>query len=587
MTIRRKFLLTFVFLIILASLTTGIFSLQISKKYYTAAVKEDLKHNTNLVHRQLQRTPLADYAEEIHSLSILGDARITLIDVSGQVIADTERDPKNMENHLDRPEVLDALRNNEGMSTRYSRTIGYSFMYRALRLKTNEFDGILRLSVPLIKLKNIQRQITVLSFLSILIGTILAMIIALRITNTISEPIQELMKAAKDISKGKLSRRVYVDTIDEIGMLSRTFNYMSIQLEDQVRELKDRTLKLESILSSMIEGIIAIDKDFNIMLINPVSIMLFDIDKDEVIGKPVLEVVRNPQIYNILEASIQEGDYTVKEVIIRSKKEKIVRIYANPIFSNVGEADILGTLLVIEDITNIRKLEQMRTEFVSNVTHELKTPLTSIRGFVDTLRNGAIEDTRIAKRFLEIIEVEAERLQRLIQDILLLSEIETKDGLWDENIEELSVRSVIQEIADILSYKIQEKNILFALEISKEIPSVEMNRDRLKQILINLLDNAIHYTPEAGRVSLRCFKQEKNLVMEVEDNGVGIPEEDIPRIFERFYRVDKDRSRKKGGTGLGLSIVKHIVKLYDGEIYVKSQVERGSIFSITLPLFKS
>lgn len=581
---RKRILFYFIVLIIFTSSLIGWLSLHLFENYYKNEISEQLKKTGHIVNEELKTAPLTLYHDKIERFSKMADVRITLIDMQGKVLYDTKSDPLRMENHRNRPEVSSAIRGKEDSSIRFSETVGSDLMYHAIPIRNPDFKGVLRLAIPLDEIAAMKENTRRFIAISILVGGIIGILVMMKISSAITQPISEFMVAAEEIAKGNFEKIKSLRIEDEFERLSQAFENMAFQLEDQMTQLKEHGLKLQSILSSMREGIIAVDQQYNIMLINPVSLNLFESEVDDVIGKPILEVVRNQQIYKIVQNALKHDEYHVKEIKIFGRKEKILRVYVNPIFNYTHEAQMIGTLLVIEDITNIKRLENLRTEFVSNVTHELKTPLTSIRGFVDTLQNGAVEDPVISKRFLEIIDIESQRLQRLIEDILLLSEIEVKETNQDVNIEIFNVVSIIEEVTQILGQKIVEKEISFNIDVKKGLPDIEMNRDRMKQILINLLDNAVKYTPNGRSVFLRCDFDSTHLIVEVQDTGVGIAEEALPRIFERFYRVDRARSRKLGGTGLGLSIVKHIVMLYHGSIEVKSQLQKGTTFTVKLPI---
>jgi two-component system phosphate regulon sensor histidine kinase PhoR len=331
----------------------------------------------------------------------------------------------------------------------------------------------------------------------------------------------------------------------------------------------------------MTNGVVAVDNQFRIILINTVSCEMFGIKKGPgIIGMNIIELVRNNQINSLLEESMDKNMPLLTEIVMGPPDDKILRVYTSPIKSNNPKQLNAGGIATIHDVTNLKKLEQIRTEFVSNVTHELKTPLTSIRGFIETLKNGAIEDKNVAVKFLDIIDIESERLSSLINDILQLSEIEAK--ISDSDISSHDINDTLKEIYNMLEGVADKKGIKLDFEIEGNI-FINANKNRIKQMLINLIDNAIKYNSENGTVNVKVFKAEGKVTFIVRDSGIGIDEEHIPRIFERFYRVDKGRSRNMGGTGLGLSIVKHIVNLYNGNIKLISTPGSGTEFTIQLP----
>jgi len=387
---------------------------------------------------------------------------------------------------------------------------------------------------------------------------------------------------SREISRGNYSKRASVKSADELGQLAGTFNEMADELEKSMADLKDKNIKFDSIMNSMTNGFIAVDRKQRIILINEIACRFLEIEYDEdITGKNLIDVIRNHKINRMLQQTVESNESSTHEISISLPEEKIYRIYANPIKSMESSDSNSGGILSIMDITNIKKLEQIRTDFVSNVTHELKTPLTSIRGFVETLRSGAMDDSEVSDKFLEIIDIEAERLYMLINDILQLSEIETKQK--DSNIATHDLESIINEVFSILQGAAGKKSIELTCKVESSI-SITANRDRIKQMLINLIDNAIKYNIENGSVRVKVWKAEGRIVLSVKDTGIGIAQQHLSRIFERFYRIDKGRSRSMGGTGLGLSIVKHIVNLYNGDIKVESEPGSGSEFIIQLPV---
>lgn len=414
-------------------------------------------------------------------------------------------------------------------------------------------------------------------FLCIAVGLIFAYMFAKKFT----APIDELTEAANELSRGNYDKRIHIDSDEQICELAETFNKMSRELKYTIIELNDKNSKMESILNSMLNGVIAVDYECRILLINPNCYNLFEIEGNAE-QKFLHDVIRNNDIFELINKTIDENKNITAEIEINKRDNLILRVYTSIIKSansNFGIEDI-GVLLVFQDITKLHKLEQMRTDFVSNVTHELKTPLTSIKGFADTLKNGAIEDREVSLKFLDIIDIEADRLTRLIQDILILSEIETIEN--EKHIYLNNLIEIINHVIEMLKNKAEQKEIKIITDFENDLLAFMCNKDRISQMIINLVDNAIKYT-EKGNIFISCKKENKFIKIIISDTGIGIPKENLERIFERFYRVDKGRSRKMGGTGLGLSIVKHIVNLYKGNIRVESSLGKGTKFIILLP----
>lgn len=572
----KKLLLTYIFIIAIVCLIIGYTSISTSQKYLENQIRNGFIKDINLLSDILQNQFESDKLLEFtkHYSNLMG-FRITLINLDGSIIADSDVD--NLQNHSKRTEFQQALQNNLGFSIRYSETLGTNYLYYAKKINYNSTNLVLRISSPLLDLRNLKTDILNLSMGGIILGLIVSIVVATLFSNIFSTAIKQLTLAVEDVSKGNYDKKIDINSNDEIGKLADAFNLMARELKYTVLQLKDRNIKLESILNSINSGLIAIDADYNIMLLNHLSYKFLGINDGNLINRNFYEVVQNKSVLNLLNKSTVNNEYAVEE--INHNNLKILRISANPIINTDSKG--IGTVLLIEDITQIKKLEQIRSEFVSNVTHELKTPLTSIKGFVDTLKNGAIEDFDIANHFLDIIDIEAERLYKLIQEILTLSEIETRDK--DINMTEIQIDILINSVKKILQPLADKKGIKLEFVVESGMINLFCNKDRIIQLLINLIENSIKYT-EQGYVKAE-FKNNSNiLVITIEDTGIGIPEQSIPRIFERFYRVDKGRSRKAGGTGLGLSIVKHIVILYNGKIEVQSKLGKGSIFKVDLPI---
>lgn len=587
---QKKLFLSFIIIILFLSFIIGFYSINICQSYYTNDYKEHLIKESNLLSCLFQKeyknfkgkenfeTFTNKFAKELQM-------RITIIDKNGIVLSDSQVNESALENHSQRREVIAAMNGEIGVESRYSQTLQTDYLYVARPVKIQSEIFILRVSVPLLELTAIKNQVMLYTFLGVFVAVSIAFLFAYYFSKKFSTPLDELTIAAAEISRGNYEKEILIKSDDQIGALTKAFNQMSKQLNETIHQLENENIKLESIVDSIIDAMIAIDNENKILMINSVCYKLFDIKIHDIIGYHFYDVIRNECVYKILESCMKEKKHIVDEFIFKSQLEgnKILKVYANPIASQQECNEIKGILLVFEDVTQVRKLEQLRSDFVSNVTHELKTPLTSIIGFTDTLKAGAIEDTQAAIHFIDIIEIEAKRLYRLILDILSLSELETRKE--DINIQKENIKQMILNICDVLQPQIEKKGLELIVKIDENIPPFICNKDRVSQMLINLIDNAIKYT-EKGHIQISCFYKKYMLEIYVEDTGIGIPKESIERIFERFYRVDKGRSRKAGGTGLGLSIVKHIVMLYEGKLGVSSEEGKGTIFMIMLPYKK-
>lgn len=505
------------------------------------------------------------------------NVRITIVSEDGMVVAESSTSYDELENHSSRIEIRKALEGEKYNVKRYSKTLGMECMYCAVPLVTEQFRGVLRLAVPLKELRGMEFGFLKSALLTVFVIAVLIILLAVYLSNYITKPLDEVTHAARKIAKGDLQVKIYTGQKNQIGLLAEAFNSMAEKLKDNMAELHARNSELEAILYSMDNGVAAIDEENKIIFCNQEFKTLVEREKDNITGLPIYHVLRNQMLYDVID-KVKETEHSVsKEGAIYREEERIMKVSGAPLYEE-KEDKTVGVLLIFEDVTQIRKLEHMRSEFVSNVSHEFKTPLTSIRGFVDTLKNGAIHDEKFALKFLDIIDIETERLYNLIQDILLLSEIENNN---DYNVKENDVKKIVGDVITLLNPKVR-KNVKLTYEADTYIRPYICNADRIKQLMINLVDNAIKYT-QNGTIHVKCFSDGNYLYLSVQDTGKGIEQEYLDRIFERFYRVDKSRSSKTGGTGLGLSIVKHIVEMYNGHIEVNSEVLVGTKFLVKLP----
>lgn len=489
--------------------------------------------------------------------------RFTVINKDGDVIFDNEI--AKLDNHNNRQEIIDAFKNGSGSSVRYSASLSTSMVYVATKIDDNT---VIRSSVPVNNIR-VFTSVTLKYYIAIiLLVFVLSLFLAVKLVKIIVYPINELQKVTSKIENGDLNKRAIIYNYDEIGFLAQTFNNIADQLEIRIIDSLDKKNKLEAILESMESGVIAIDNNENIILINSYSQKLFDLKEDN-IGKKISDCIIDYDLINFIREIPEIG---TKEVKLFHPIERELRVKKSPIINYLNNS--IGIVITVQDITDIKRLENMRSEFVANVSHELKTPLTSIKGFSETLRY--VDDSETKNKFLDIIDKESERLTNLINDILILSNIENIHKMESEY---FNPGDVIENVLDMVKSQAYKKSIIIKYNdcFNSEILG---SKDKFHQLAVNLIENAIKYSNENGIVKIDLTLEEQYFVFKVKDNGIGIPKNDIPRIFERFYRVDKSRSTR--GTGLGLAIVKHIVKLFNGEISVKSKVGRGSTFTVKI-----
>lgn len=572
---KRKLMLCFITILFFGITLAGILSYSFTKEIIIKNVKQNLKDDAKITETNLnylfESRNFDIYAEKVKNMT---GKRVTIIDEKGTVLGESDEPSADMENHSNRQEVEDALKHGEGSSLRYSKTEKTYYYYYASRYNYEGKNYIIRLSMKVEDINSIKRNYLKVIILSIIAGVAVSSVLASLYLTKLTGPIKLLTAAASRITLGHYDRRININSKDEIGKLSESFNIMADKLEKTIDDLSDKTNKLGSILHGMNDGVIVVDKNEKITLINPSACSFFNV-KGNCEGRYFIEVIRNKDIEDIIK-NVSNGD---EEVTINYPEQKYLRVLASELI-NSDNGQKIGKLLLIQDITRIKKLEVMRSEFAANVSHELKTPLTSIKGFAETLKMVKDDETR--NKFLDIIYVESERLTRLINDILTLSEIENKDAAL--YFEKINITELMKDIEKIIEPAAKFKNISMEFKLDDEDIFVNGDSDKFKQMIINLVDNAVKYTNENGWVKVSLTKNDKIAVIKVSDNGIGIDEKYIPRIFERFYRVDKARSRKIGGTGLGLAIVKHTVILMNGTIDVKSKLGQGSTFTVNLPL---
>lgn len=549
-------------------------------------IKSSLVNEANLIESQVSTEDLKkenlDFLEAlVKNLGPRIKSRITIVNNQGKVLADSEKsqvEALKMESHADRPEIRLALAGNIGEEIRYSSTLKIDMLYVALPIREkSQILGVVRLALPL---SNAQRTLSVIKkaiLLSLLFALGLAFVLGSVLTAGIIKPINKIIHISRRFSTGDFSHRILLDSQDEIGELAATLNKMAKDIEDKIREVQIQNQHLKAILESMVEGIIVTDKSSHIVSINPTVEKIFKITKQDIEGKLFLEVIRNNDIAEIINNVLKNRRFFSCELSLVWPVQKIFRVDATPIFE---KEMVSGCLVMIHDITEIRRLETMRKDFVANVSHELKTPLTSIKGFVETLLEGALEDKENSRHFLQIIQDHANQLDNLVSDLLDLSHLESQEIKLET--QSFDLKGLTDDILAGFKSQLKRRSIKAENILSSGL-IVKADKNKIGQVLTNLIDNAIKFNQEKGSVRIYSQDLDDKIKIFVEDSGIGIPEKYIPRIFERFYRVDKARSRELGGTGLGLSIVKHIMELHNGSVGVESTEGLGSKFWFTLP----
>ncbi|MCH4889503.1 cell wall metabolism sensor histidine kinase WalK [Acidaminobacter sp. JC074] len=583
--IKQKFILIFVLLVSLGVVISGILSIGLLKSNYEEGVKENLIENATIIRYFIESendmVVVDDFLRHLDAevMNNQMETRITLINHSGVVLVDTAISESELDNHKERPEIKEAFDGKIGVSKRYSDSVDKDMYYVAMPVESSDF-AVVRLSIPLRNLTEYTDQIVGNIVIAALVGVVLATLVGIRFLNMFTGPLFALTEATESISKGNYGEQVFVSSDDEIGQLAKSFNMMSTELDKRIVELHESNNTNHAILKSMINGVIAIDNENRIMFINKAAQEMFSLDEKALKGMDVVDSFKNHILSDLFDSDFDIYGNIKTELDLDIDQPKVFRVFSNVIRDRDFNNNI-GLLLSFVDITQMRQLENMRKEFVANVSHELKTPLTSIQGFIETLKEGAADKKEVRDKFIDIIDIEAKRLKHLIDDILVLSDIEKSTG--DHHETEVSPNQVVEEISNMMGQIAGKKEITVNYNLPENMAPILANKVWLKQMLINLIDNGIKYTPEGGQVDVQFADMLDHNLIIVKDNGIGIAPEHLDRLFERFYRVDKARSKKEGGTGLGLAIVKHIVLSMNGDIRVKSELDKGTEFTIRIP----
>lgn len=584
----KQFISSFLIIVLVLFIFTFLVIGELNK-YDKSLTKERLLTAANLSTQVLKpslENPTIDKVQSV--VSSLGEntgVRITVIDENGVVLGDSKKNPREMENHSERPEIKQALNNEIGESSRYSSTLQKEMFYVAVihRDKNGKPQTIIRAALPL---SIIQQALLPLKSKVIYMGialTILALLLSLAVSKMTTKSLAGIISISDELAKGNLNVEIPVsDSKGEIPKITKALNHMAQKLNEVFKQLSHEKNQLEAVLSAMSEGVMVVSEKGRIIIINNALKEMFNL-ADDPIQKPYWEVLRNRILIKLIDGVLENWKPDNKEIFYLYPEERYY--LANAIPLNSPDKEII---VVMFDITEFKKLENIKADFIANVSHELRTPLTAIKGYTETLEEEAFESPQDQKHFLSIIKRHADRLINIVSDLLVLSEVEGMDALSKENesndFEEVNIDEIIKSCLEALKTKASEKdlNVLFKSTQSEHI--ITANGFLLEQMFINLIDNAVKYTPDHGKIGIEISSRDKELIVEIYDTGIGIPKESLPRIFERFYRVDKTRSRKMGGTGLGLSIVKHIVIIHGGKIEVQSEEEKGSRFIITLPI---
>lgn len=572
---KKRLFVIALFLTVLTSIITYVFSAFVYYNFYEADAKKQLQSIINIAYDEENWSDLEKIESTVEKilLNVDYDIRFTLIDKTGQVLYDSVAKGE-LENHKDRYEIREAFEKGFGESSRYSNTVSTDTYYYAIKIKD---DNVLRISREINSIKSVLSENTQSLFILLIGLFVLDYIVTSMFTKRLFKPINRLVENLEDVFEGK--EKLQIDTYYEFHAISTKIKEQKQKIDEYIKELKHEKDRIDVIINNMKEGLILLNKDKNVLSINNSGKQMIGNERFiSMSGKNIIELTRNPEVLKQVELCFLENKHSAFDL---KKDKKYYRYYLSPVIEQ-GRVTMEGLLILIEDVTEAKKAEIMRTEFSSNVSHELKTPLTTMIGFAEMMKEGLITDKESIKKYSTLIYNESMRLHSLIEDVMRLSKIE--EGYDKDNESIININQIASEVVTLLSSK--AKSMQVELMLSAEEIGIKFNKNYMNEMIYNLVDNAIKYNKRGGSVELRVYQQENILNISVKDTGIGIPLEHQDRIFERFYRVDKSRFKQTGGTGLGLSIVKHIAELYQGKIFINSSEETGTEIKVEIPLRK-
>ena len=586
--IRYRLMSSFFILIVLTLSSLGSYILWFFHNYNVERLSTNLRAEAEIA-EQLLRPHMKGPIEKAGIDNILKELaakvtlRLTVIDTTGTVIADSWENPALMENHLKRTEVVSALAGEVGRATRFSTTLGENAMYLAIPMRYGEeVTGVLRISTTLVHVEAGYNEIRNVLLIALLLTCLLSIMLSIRLARRYTAPIEDITDIAEQMGEGNLEKRVYLRSGDELEVLGQTLNNLASRLDDKINEIMAEKQKLELVFENMDNAVILFDRYGRVTGANKKAHSLFNISPS-MYGQHYVQVIGTGFFDKALKESLKQGNTQRLDLTLSLQGVKrVFQVFLSPIQG--VENGTPGVLTVFHDITALKELEERQADFVANASHELGTPLTAIKGYSETLLDGALHNPELAAKFVGVIYEEAERMHRLIKDLLELARITSADVTQHIKPEQVHLLEIGEAAIRQLDSQLASKLLTVDLEVIPKDISIKTNPDWLYHIVTNLLENSIKFTPAGGAISITARQENDKVIVAVQDNGVGIPPQDIPFIFDRFYRVDRSRTRAEGGTGLGLAIVKFLVETLGGHIEVQSKVDAGSTFTVTMPI---
>ena len=578
-SIRWRIALPYVGLILISMLSLGVYLSSFLKQTYISDLEVKLADEARMIGEII--TPdlqtngaLPNLDPQAKNWADILNARVTIIAPDGTVWGESDEDRTQMANHSDRPEVVQALASGVGSSSRFSHTLGYEMLYTAVRVEDNkQVMALVRVALPLQQVSANIAHLQRIMIAATVVVTLLAVLLATLIAGRISRPVRELTQSAWKLSSINPSDQPIPSNKDEISQLTSVFNIMSSRLSGEIKELEKERATLEAVLQKMTDGVLIVDARGDIQLVNPAAEKMFSLSQPILINKPLIEIIRHHQPVEMWQRCRDSGETQNVDFEVGD------RLSLHGIATSLSPVISGSTLLLFQDMTRQRQIETMRRDFISNVSHELRTPLAALKALTETLQGGALEDPPAARRFLEQMETEVDSLSLMVTELLELSRIES--GRVPINRVSTSPIEIVNPAYERLRLQAERAGLSLTVDCPDDLPNVLADASRVQQVLVNLLHNAIKFTSSGGQVTLRAVQQDREILFSVTDTGIGIAAENVTRIFERFYKVD--RSRATSGTGLGLAIARHLVEAHGGRIWVESEVGKGSTFSFTIP----